>query len=121
MTNQESNISERNESLQTGGVKIAAQLVWRTLLAPFRAFLAVRKAMTPASVSLLLFGIITLNIIWGFPWTGIFSAVSMFAAGCLIHFITFPKLVSFTVLNSAAGDNRLRDDSCKKPKRIVSP
>ena len=104
MTNQESNISERNESLQTGRVKMAARLVWRTLLAPFRAFLAVRKAMTPASVSLLLFGIITLNIIWGFPWTGIFSAcVSMFAAGCLIHFITFPKLeTSFTVPNSAA-------------------
>ena len=35
---------------------------------------------------------------------GIFSAcVSMFAAGCLIHFITFPKLeTSFTVPNSAA-------------------
>lgn len=68
--------------------------------------MAVRRAMTPASVSALLFGIVTLNIIWGFPWTGLFSAcVGMFAAGCLIHFLTRPSLdTSFSLPNSAAKE-----------------
>ena len=76
---------------------------FRIVTAPLRAFQAVRHAMTPASVSLLLFSIVTLNIIWGFPWTGMFSAcVGMFVAGCLIHFGTRPSLnTSFSLPNSS--------------------
>ncbi len=65
--------------------------------------MAVRQAMTPASVTALLFSIITLNIIWGFPWPGLFAAcVGMLLAGCLIHFITLPTLdTQFSLPNSA--------------------
>ncbi|MCP4815221.1 MAG: hypothetical protein GY888_22150 [Planctomycetaceae bacterium] len=59
--------------------------------------------MTPASVSLLLLGIVTLNIIWGFPWAGMFSAcVGMFVAGCLIHFGTRPSLTCTFSLPSSS-------------------
>lgn len=77
--------------------------VYSVVTAPARAFLAVRRAMTPASVSVLLFAIVTLNIIWGFPWLGLFSAcVGMLIAGCLIHFITLPALdTQFSLPNSA--------------------
>ena len=77
--------------------------LFQIVTAPVRAFQAVRHAMTPASVSLLLLGIVTLNIIWGFPWTGMFSAcVGMFVAGCLIHFGTRPLLAcSFSLPSSS--------------------
>lgn len=76
---------------------------YAVLIAPARGFLAIRRAMTPASVSVLLFAIVTLNIIWGFPWLGLFSAcVGMLIAGCLIHFITLPSLdTEFSLPNSA--------------------
>lgn len=65
--------------------------------------MAIRRAMTPASVSVLLFAIVTLNIIWGFPWLGLFSAcVGILVAGCLIHFVTLPSLdTQFRLPNSA--------------------
>ena len=80
-----------------------AQKTYAVLVAPLRAFLAIRQAMTPASVSALLFAIVTLNIIWGFPWQGLFAAcVGMLTAGCLIHFLTLPSLeTQFSVPNSA--------------------
>ncbi|HBV64697.1 MAG TPA: hypothetical protein DEF45_16930 [Rhodopirellula sp.] len=83
-----------------------AKGAYAVLIAPARAFMAVRRAMTPASVSVLLFSIVTLNIIWGFPWLGIFSAcVGMFIAGCIIHFITLPVLnTQFSLPNSAPKD-----------------
>ena len=89
-----------------GWVWRVLRIVYLVVFAPLRAFMAVRRAMTPASVSALLFGIVTLNIIWGFPWTGLFSAcVGMFGAGCLIHFLTRPSLdTSFTLPNSAAKE-----------------
>lgn len=88
---------------KSGLVVRLIRTVYLTVTAPLRAFQAVRQAMTPASVSLLLFGIVTLNIIWGFPWTGIFSAcVGMFVVGCMIHFITLPSLNSSYSLPSSA-------------------
>ena len=88
---------------QSGLVVRLAQRGYAILTAPVRAFLAIRGAMTPASVSVLLFAIVTLNIIWGFPWLGLFSAcVGIFVAGCLIHFITRPSLdTQFSLPNSA--------------------
>ncbi|MGB1817721.1 MAG: hypothetical protein ACPHJ3_20310, partial [Rubripirellula sp.] len=52
---------------QSGLVVRLAQRGYAILTAPVRAFQAIRGAMTPASVSVLLFAIVTLNIIWGFP------------------------------------------------------
>lgn len=88
---------------QSGFIVRLARGAYAVLIAPARAFLAVRRAMTPASVSVLLFAIVTLNIIWGFPWLGLFSAcVGMLIAGCLIHFITLPSLdTQFSLPNSA--------------------
>tara|TARA_Y100000385_G_C13053604_1_gene620972 strand:+ start:342 stop:1694 length:1353 start_codon:yes stop_codon:yes gene_type:complete len=88
---------------QAGFIARLARRAYAVLIAPVQAFLAVRRAMTPASVSVLLFSIVTLNIIWGFPWLGLFSAcVGMLIAGCLIHFITLPVLdTQFSLPNSA--------------------
>ncbi|MDB4694914.1 DUF58 domain-containing protein [bacterium] len=96
--------THRHEGNQPVGALRVLRRFYSILTAPFRAFQAVRQAMTPASVSVLLFAIVTLNIIWGFPWTGLFSAcVGMFVAGCLIHFLTLPSLeTNFSLPNSAA-------------------
>jgi len=88
---------------QPGLVARLARRAYAVLVAPVRAFLAIRRAMTPASISVLLFAIVTLNIIWGFPWLGLFSAcLGMLVPGCLIHFITLPSLdTQFSLPNSA--------------------
>ena len=106
MTDHASPVSHSPSLDKPGWVKRMLHGVCKITFAPFRAFMAVRRAMTPASVSALLFGIVTLNIIWGFPWTGLFSAcVGMFTAGCLIHFLTRPSLdTSFSLPNSAARE-----------------
>ena len=97
--------------------------VYSAVTAPLRAFQAVRQAMTPASVSVLLFGIVTLNIIWGFPWTGLFSAcVGMFVAGCMIHFITLPSLnSSYSLPSSAPKGNRSVSRSMPRTKACYQP
>ncbi len=63
--------------------------------------------MTTASVGLLLVAIISLNIVWGYPWMGIFSAsVSLLAIGWLSNRFMSPRLrVTHTLPNSApAGE-----------------
>ncbi|NNE01334.1 MAG: DUF58 domain-containing protein [Pirellulaceae bacterium] len=51
--------------------------------------------MTPASVILLLVGIISTNIIWGYPWIGIFSAcISLFVVGFVLNRWSLPSLES---------------------------
>jgi uncharacterized protein (DUF58 family) len=66
-------------------------------------FLSVRRSMTGASATLLVIGIVTLNIIWGYPWVGMFSAcVSLLLIGWAINRITRPKLAfQFTLPRSA--------------------
>ncbi len=44
---------------------------------PFTLSLSVRRSMTGASATLLVIGIVTLNIIWGYPWVGMFSSLSV--------------------------------------------
>ncbi|MCG8648681.1 MAG: DUF58 domain-containing protein, partial [Pirellulales bacterium] len=62
-------------------------------LFPLWMFLSVRRSMTAASVSALLIGIITLNIVWGYPWTGMFSAsLSMLTIGWIVNRLMHPRL-----------------------------
>ncbi len=80
-----------------------ARLVWRTAFFPIRLFLAVRRALTPASVTLLLIGIVSTNIIWGYPWIGIFAAcVTMFVVGISLNRWSLPNLESDFVLPRSA-------------------
>ena len=83
-----------------------ARLFARIVLSPVRLFLSVRRSMTAASVSLLLIGIVTVNIVWGYPWTGMFSAcASMLFVGWTINRIMRPNLqLGFTLPNSSAAD-----------------
>jgi uncharacterized protein (DUF58 family) len=59
--------------------------------------------MTGASATLLVIGIVTLNIIWGYPWVGMFSAcVSLLLIGWVINWIMRPNLAfQFTLPRSA--------------------
>lgn len=53
---------------------------------PVRCWRRLRGALTPASVTLILFGIVSVNIIWGYPWIGIFSAcASLLAVGLMLN------------------------------------
>lgn len=52
-----------------------------------------RRSLTGASVTLLLIGIVSLNIIWSYPWLGMFSAcLSMFLVGWIVNHFGVPKL-----------------------------
>jgi len=71
----------------------AARLAWFLAAAPFRLVAGVRRVMTPASTTLLVIGIVGLNIIWGYPWLGIFSVcVSMLGLGFLVSRVFRPRL-----------------------------
>lgn len=62
-------------------------------LNPVRWALAFRRSLTAASVSLLIAGIVSLNIVWGYPWMGMFAAcTSMFVFGRLINHFALPAL-----------------------------
>ena len=73
-------------------------LLW-ILLAPLRLVQAIRHSMTSASVSAMLIGIMTLNIVWGYPWTGMFSAcLSVFFVGITVNYAMRPGLkIEFTL------------------------
>ncbi|MCM2371031.1 DUF58 domain-containing protein [Aporhodopirellula aestuarii] len=64
-----------------------------SLLNPWRWIMSLRRSMTGASVSLLLIGIVSLNIVWGYPWTGMFAAcASLFVMGRLVNYFATPHL-----------------------------
>ncbi|TWT81898.1 hypothetical protein CA13_33530 [Planctomycetes bacterium CA13] len=63
------------------------------IVSPIRTALAIRRSATAASVSLLLIGIVTLNILWGYPWIGLFAGcVSAMAIGLVVNRFLMPKL-----------------------------
>ena len=85
----------------------AAYAMWRIVASPVHAFLAIRRSMTGASVTLLVIGIVTLNIIWGYPWVGMFSScLSLMVVGWIINWTMRPKLdFNFALPRSApAGE-----------------
>ncbi len=54
--------------------RFLGQLVVGVLGFPFRMWIRFRRSMTTTTITLLLMSIITLNIVWGFPWLGMFAA-----------------------------------------------
>ncbi|MEM6776041.1 MAG: DUF58 domain-containing protein [Planctomycetota bacterium] len=62
-------------------------------LNPFAWWIGIRRSLTASSVSMLLIGIVSLNIIWGLPWVGVFALmVSMGALGWLASRVFAPQL-----------------------------
>jgi len=93
-------------ALKQGVLGQAVQLArWcaRIVLSPLRLYLSIRRSMTAASVSLLLIGIISMNIVWGYPWVGMFSAcASLMFVGFAINRIMCPSLtIDFSLPNSS--------------------
>lgn len=100
----------RSPAARSGGVgrllKGVGRVVKRVVFSPLRLFLSIRRSMTAASVTLLLIGIITLNIIWGYPWSGLFSAcMSLLFVGWAINRAMRPKLqIDFSLPNSSPAE-----------------
>ena len=102
-------------------IKRIPRLLWRILVFPIRLFLTVRRAMTPASVTLLLVGIVSANIIWGYPWIGVFSAcAALFLVGIVVNRLSLPKLKSdFQLPRSAtAGKTFQAQTILTNPSRL---
>lgn len=60
---------------------------------PIVWWLALRRSMTGGSVTLLLMGIVSLNIVWGYPWMGMFaSCFAMFVVGWIVNRFMSPRL-----------------------------
>ncbi len=63
------------------------------VLYPIRMGVKIRRSATPASISLLLIGIVSMNILWGYPWIGMFAAcVSTLAVGLIFNQFLRPRL-----------------------------
>ncbi|WP_372717064.1 DUF58 domain-containing protein [Novipirellula sp.] len=63
------------------------------LVFPLRTAIAIRRSATPASISMLLIGIISLNILWGYPWVGMFAAcVATLGVSLLVNQLMQPRL-----------------------------
>ena len=72
-------------------LKVIRWVGW-ILLSPFRFVLMVRRATTEASVSLLLIVIVSVNIVWGYPWTGMFAAsLTMLVGGFIASTVFRPR------------------------------
>lgn len=81
--------------------------LWGIVASPWRLLQSIRRSMTGASVSVLLIGIITLNIVWGYPWTGMFAAaVSLLSVGWGVNRLMQPRLrIGFSLpTSSPAGE-----------------
>jgi len=66
------------------------------LLNPWQWVMGLRRSLTAASVTLLLIGIVSLNIVWGYPWTGLFAAcMSLLVVGRLMNYLATPVLHAF--------------------------
>ncbi|MCC9602696.1 DUF58 domain-containing protein [Stieleria sp. JC731] len=55
-------------------IQIWLRRLRQTITAPLRGYLSLRNSMTYASVFALLGVFMTLNVIWGFPWSGMMGA-----------------------------------------------
>ncbi len=63
------------------------------VLFPFRLWMHLRRSMTTTSVTLLLMIIVTLNIVWGYPWVGLFAAcVAISIVGAITNRVFTPSM-----------------------------
>ncbi len=64
------------------------------LLMPGRLVMATKRCLTSASVTLLLIMLMGLNIIWGYPWTGMLAAtIACIVIGLFANWMTRAKLL----------------------------
>ena len=97
------------------------RIVKHVLLSPAYLWKAVSHSMTGASTTLIVMIIISMNIIWGYPWLGLFAACSsLLIVGLVINRLTKPKLsVEVTVPDYVqAGDQFGVDVRVKNEGRI---
>lgn len=74
-------------------LRLAGRRTLQLLLAPFRGYLSLRNSMTYASVFALLGIFLTLNVIWGFPWSGMMGLfLAILLIGFAINRAMSPKL-----------------------------
>ncbi|MEM6688992.1 MAG: DUF58 domain-containing protein [Planctomycetota bacterium] len=71
-----------------------SQFRWYHLITwPIDLILAVRKMATASSVALVLAFVMTLNVIWGYPWMGITAAtLTMLVGGWMAQWLFRPRL-----------------------------
>ena len=73
-------------------VWLAKPIVW-TLWLPIGVVRGFRRSLTAASTTLLFFSVLTLNIVWGYPWIGMFAAcVSLLLVGWVTNRVFSPRL-----------------------------
>jgi uncharacterized protein (DUF58 family) len=93
---------------KSGVVKASARIargIILIVLSPLRFYISVRNSMTGSSVTLLLVGIVSMNIVWGYPWGGVFSACgALMLVGWAINQFMRPNLkIEFSLPNSATA------------------
>ncbi|MGB7347322.1 MAG: DUF58 domain-containing protein [Pirellulaceae bacterium] len=65
----------------------------KAITLPWRFFFAFKRSLTSASVTLMLIILMSLNIIWGYPWTGMLAAcVACLFVGWIANWLTRAKL-----------------------------
>ena len=84
------------------GVRLLRTVVW-IVSAPILLYLSLRRSMTVASVVALLTLIMTMNVIWGFPWSGMMGGcLAVLIGGWAINRLMRPRLsMSLTLPRSA--------------------
>ncbi|MEM9588504.1 MAG: hypothetical protein AAGA03_14565, partial [Planctomycetota bacterium] len=59
--------------------------------------------MTASSITLIIFTIVAMNIVWDYPWLGVFAAcVSMLGLGWALNWIMHPRLQVDVLVPSSA-------------------
>ena len=87
------------------------------LLNPLAWVAGLRRSLTPASVTLILIGIVSLNIVWGYPWLGMFAACfALLVVGRTINYFASPNLIA--VVNAAQSTPV--DSELVVPTRLIN-
>ena len=86
------------------------RLLTKTIVFPVHSLVIFRRSITPASVTLLFIGIISMNILWGYPWIGMFAVCfSVMVVGFAASRVMRPKLdVDFSLPRSVPADQTLQ-------------
>lgn len=100
--------------------RVFAAAIW-IFTSPIRLYLGFRRSLTAASVTLLLAMITGMNIIWGYPWIGMFSVcIAALTAGWAISWYLQPRLNVFvTVPRSAPVGQAFRISALLKNMRSL--
>jgi uncharacterized protein (DUF58 family) len=74
-------------------LKALFRWTYLAVTAPLRGYLSLRRSMTHASVIAMLVAVMSLNVIWGFPWSGMMGgSVAMLLVGFALNRLFSPRL-----------------------------